>query len=105
MASTKQLQSAGNLAAKIKAMCQDVPEIIRLADYATFEHIANVCGATINKEFKVEVSGRKLVVVRKCTYANGEIKTSYRHIMRVKEFGGQVVEHWREDKKGNFKTI
>ncbi|UYZ60061.1 hypothetical protein [Hymenobacter latericus] len=73
---------------------------------ATYESIANVVGDTIGQEHYVEIAGRKLIVVRKCTYRGNVIKTNYRHILRVDNWERRrVLVHYRETADGTFKTL
>ncbi|GGG60990.1 hypothetical protein GCM10011378_41250 [Hymenobacter glacieicola] len=73
---------------------------------ATYEAIAAVAGNSVNKQFRVEVGHKKLIVERKCTYQYGVVKTSYRHILSVLSWENpRVVAHYRETKTGDFRQL
>lgn len=75
---------------------------------ATFQDIIAVVDSdtTIGKRYFIKVGNRCVIAERRFTWQGRVAKTSYLHIFRVNDFKQQrVLEHWREQKDGSFKTV
>lgn len=75
---------------------------------ATFEdikrHVDN--DGTVGKRHLLKIAGRCVIAERRFTWKGNVARTSYLHILKVNNFTDyKVIEHWREQKGGNFKQI
>jgi hypothetical protein len=82
-------------------------EIIELPTTSTFNDIIAVVDGdkTIGKMFYFKMGATKVQAERKYKWRGNTALTSYLHIYKVKEFAGVILEHWREQKDGSFKTL
>lgn len=83
------------------------PFITLLKD-ATFEDIKKVVDAKpkIGYEHCLLIGDRKVIAFRKYTWKGRVAITSYLHLYQVSKFTQpfKIINHWREQKDGTFKT-
>jgi len=81
---------------------------VELPTTSTFDDIKKQVdtNSTVGYIHSIKIGNRCVIAQRKFTWKSNVAKTAYLHIMIVKSFENPiVVEHWREQKNGNFKTL
>ena len=96
-----------------------IKPFVQLPADATLEDIKKYVDANNPSiEHRIKIGNRCIIAGRKYTWKGNVAKTSYLHIIHVKNVEGRLFEdwknlnrrthvltHWREQKDGNFKTI
>jgi hypothetical protein len=83
-------------------------EYVTLPANATFRDIQAVVATnyTIGYQHHIKVGAKNVIAERKYTWTGRIAKTQYLHIWVVDNFDNKkVIEYWREQKDGTFRTI
>jgi hypothetical protein len=110
------MEQAANDADKLEEMNKQyldlygdsLKQFISLPANATFEDIKEVVKSNnaIGYQHNIKIGDKCVIAERKFTWKGNTAKTSYLHIFVINNFEDKkVIEHWREQSNGNFKTI
>lgn len=83
-------------------------QFIELPINATFDDIKEVVKSNVTVGYRHNIKiGRKCIIAeRKFTWKGNTAKTAYLHILEINNFEDKkVLQHWKEQANGNFKTI